>query len=101
MKFRLLFLFVAALALASCGGNSGDAHQRNGDKHSHEEAGHDHGDEAAAGMGETHTEGKEYTSAYVCPMHCEGSGSGQPGSCPVCGMEYEARAEHIKDGHSH
>ncbi len=24
---------------------------------------------------------------YQCPMHCEGSGSNQPGKCPVCGME--------------
>jgi len=32
--------------------------------------------------------GPEYTSAYVCPMHCEGSGSDKPGACPVCGMDY-------------
>ena len=32
--------------------------------------------------------GKEYTSAYVCPMHCEGSGSDSAGLCPVCGMDY-------------
>ncbi len=32
--------------------------------------------------------GKEYTSSYVCPMHCEGSGSEEEGSCPVCGMDY-------------
>lgn len=31
----------------------------------------------------------EYTSAYVCPMHCKGSGSSEPGECPECGMEYE------------
>ena len=32
--------------------------------------------------------GKEYTSAYVCPMHCKGSGSDTTGVCPVCGMDY-------------
>ena len=32
--------------------------------------------------------GKEYTSAYICPMHCEGSGSDSAGLCPVCGMDY-------------
>lgn len=32
--------------------------------------------------------GPEYTSAYVCPMHCKGSGSDESGNCPVCGMEY-------------
>lgn len=33
--------------------------------------------------------GPEYTSAYICPMHCEGSGSDEPGKCPVCGMDYK------------
>jgi hypothetical protein len=32
--------------------------------------------------------GKEYTSKYVCPDHCEGSGSDKAGKCPVCGMDY-------------
>lgn len=32
--------------------------------------------------------GPEYTSSYVCPMHCEGSGSDTPGTCPVCKMDY-------------
>ena len=36
---------------------------------------------------EQHT-GKEYTSAYICPMHCEGSGSDTAGLCPTCGMDY-------------
>lgn len=31
---------------------------------------------------------KEYTSEYVCPMHCEGSGDDKAGDCPVCGMDY-------------
>lgn len=35
--------------------------------------------------------GPEYTSAYICPMYCKGSGSDKPGLCPVCGMEYEKR----------
>ncbi len=46
-------------------------------------------------------QGKEYTAAYVCPMHCEGSGSDQEGNCPKCGMAYVANAEHSKDGHTH
>lgn len=33
--------------------------------------------------------GKEYTSAYICPMHCEGSGGDQPDRCPACKMAYE------------
>lgn len=34
-------------------------------------------------------QGKEYTSDYICPMHCKGSGSDKPGECPVCGMAYK------------
>ena len=46
-------------------------------------------------------QGKEYTSAYVCPMHCEGSGSDEEGSCPQCGMTYVINTEHTADGHKH
>lgn len=31
--------------------------------------------------------GPEYTSAYICPMHCKGSGSAEAGTCPVCKMD--------------
>ena len=37
--------------------------------------------------------GKEYTSTYVCPMHCEDSGSNEAGQCPVCGMDYVLNEE--------
>ncbi|MFT5156604.1 MAG: hypothetical protein ACI83I_001152 [Bacteroidia bacterium] len=30
---------------------------------------------------------KEYSSAYICPMHCEGSGDSIVGICPVCKMD--------------
>ncbi len=43
--------------------------------------------------------GKEYTSAYVCPMHCEGSGSAEPGKCPKCGMDYVKNEDAMGDGH--
>ena len=49
----------------------------------------------------TEKQGKEYTAAYVCPMHCEGSGSEEAGKCPVCGMDYVANESHQNDGHSH
>lgn len=60
--------------------------------------------EAAEGEATTaiqHGEGKEYNSAYVCPMHCEGSGSDAAGECPVCGMDYVALEGHVKNDHSH
>lgn len=55
---------------------------------------------------QTEETGPEYTSAYVCPMHCEGSGSSEPGKCPVCGMDYVANdkadhSDHDHDGHDH
>lgn len=52
--------------------------------------------------------GPEYTSAYICPMHCPGSGSSEPGTCPTCGMEYQknenasedsGHEEHMDGGH--
>lgn len=52
--------------------------------------------------------GPEYTSAYVCPMHCKGSGSDKPGKCPECGMAYVANEDLQKaddhddhSGHAH
>lgn len=56
---------------------------------------------ACGGEATAHGEGKEYTSAYVCPMHCKDSGSDAAGKCPVCGMDYVAQASHVEDGHTH
>lgn len=56
----------------------------------HDHAGHDHAMEGDSTAADAAEQGPEYTSAYVCPMHCEGSGSAEPGKCPVCGMEYVA-----------
>ncbi|QXP73697.1 DUF3347 domain-containing protein [Tenacibaculum sp. AHE15PA] len=41
--------------------------------------------------------GKEYTSAYICPMHCEGSGSDMEGKCPKCGMDYKKNKNYKKE----
>lgn len=82
----LTLFFSMALFVVSCGGN---ADQSGAESETTETT------EAA------HGEGKEYTSAYVCPMHCEGSGSDEAGECPVCGMDYVALKDHATDGHSH
>lgn len=66
-------LFIGAFALSSCGG--GD--------HSHDNT------------------GMEYTAAYICPMHCEGSGSDEAGTCPVCNMDYVANEDQQGDDHDH
>ena len=42
-----------------------------------------------------------YTAAYVCPMHCEDSGSDKKGNCPTCGMKYVKNEDHNKNGHKH
>ena len=46
-------------------------------------------------------EKKEYASAYVCPMHCEGSGSDSEGECPKCGMDYVKNEDHNANSHDH
>jgi len=66
IKIVLLAFFAIGLTLTSCGEKSKNSSET----------------EQAA------NQGKEYTSAYVCPMHCDGSGSDQAGTCPVCGMDY-------------
>ena len=86
-NFRFTFLFAALLAFASftaCG------------NHSHSDATSETTDDAK--------QGKEYTSAYICPMYCTGSGSAEPGKCPVCGMDYvanEKQASPEHEGHDH
>jgi predicted small lipoprotein YifL len=85
----MICLALGAFALTSCGGGGNQEQQTN---------------EQQAPAGQTQhsaNQGPEYTSAYVCPMHCEGSGSDKAGACPVCGMDYVALNEHTTDGHSH
>ena len=84
-------LLAGALYLTACGGAAADGH----DAHHDEAAAGESTEAAAAEMG------PEYTSDYVCPMHCKGSGSDEPGKCPVCGMDYVARSDHEANGHSH
>ncbi len=65
-------LFALGLSVTSCGNKSSDSSQTE----------------------QADQQGKEYTSAYICPMHCEGSGSDQPGTCPVCNMDYVKNEAH-------
>jgi hypothetical protein len=92
-SFSLMsLLFAMALFTISCGGS---------------DAGTDTSGEAAteqmdaATTEEAAPQGPEYTSAYICPMHCAGSGSDEPGQCPVCGMDYVANADQAADEHDH
>ena len=65
-KFTMLMLLVIGFTLSSCGNHANSESKTE----------------------QTQMQGKEYTSDYVCPMHCEGSGSEEVGNCPVCGMDY-------------
>lgn len=74
-------LFMAAFTLTSCG-------------HSHENGDHSHDDDNNKSEKTIDENSKEYASAYVCPMHCEGSGSDAEGKCPVCKMDYVMNPDH-------
>lgn len=103
MKQFQVFLIGFALTafIAACGGNASQNSENGG-------ATTDQTTETQTQNPEE--QGPEYTSAYICPMHCEGSGSDKPGSCPVCGMDYVVNENfkkdaempaHDHDGHSH
>ena len=87
LRFYLFLAFMAmfSLAVTSCA-NKGGA-----EKEATEES-------TDAEVDKT---GKEYTSAFICPSHCKGSGSDEAGKCPVCGMDYVVNEDHNADGHSH
>jgi hypothetical protein len=86
--FSILALFLA-LTYSACGGS-----------HSH---GNGNTENAAEATESVDQSGPEYTSAYICPMHCTGSGSDKPGTCPVCGMDYVVNEgdDQSHDGHDH
>lgn len=81
--FGLFFVACNDSAQTSQNGENAEMHDE-----SHE--GHDH---AEHGTTEKDKSGPEYTSKYICPMHCEGSGSDKPGECPKCGMDYKLNEE--------
>ena len=82
MKYLFFVLFLG-LGLVAC-------------KHSH-----DHPHESTEASSDVDQSGPEYASAYICPMHCKGSGSAEAGNCPVCGMAYVVNEDHNADEHSH
>ena len=118
MKNIIKYFLFAALMLTyagmmtSCGSghNHGESHDHpheHGHDHDHSdgEDGHDHShgetDQEHGVNDGAHGEGVAFTSAFVCPMHCEGSGSDEPGTCPACKMDYVALVKHTQDGHRH
>jgi hypothetical protein len=89
IMFKLIKLSCIAFALTlglACGHTHSHSHSDDHD--------HSHGTEA---NGSPSHQGKEYSSAYICPMHCEGSGSDEPGTCPACGMDYVVNDKATKE----
>lgn len=85
--------FASVLVLTvSCKGKTEEAKETSTkatmDHEGHDMDNMDHEGHDMDNMETVDKQGKEYTSKYVCPMHCEGSGSDEEGKCPVCGMTY-------------
>ncbi|MEW2921603.1 heavy metal-binding domain-containing protein [Muricauda sp. ANG21] len=96
--------FTSVLVLSvSCKGKTEEAKETSAEA-TMEHEGHDmnkmdHEGHDMDNMETADKQGKEYTSKYVCPMYCEGSGSDEEGKCPVCGMTYVLNEDFKKDGH--
>lgn len=83
------YVFAFAAIIMACNNEQSDRNSTKKAKtemHDGSHEGHDHSQDGTSS--EKDKSGPEYTSKYVCPMHCEGSGSEEPGKCPVCGMDY-------------
>lgn len=89
-KLMIAFMVGFAVMFSACGGKHGESQSS--------------GTQQEAPVDDK--SGPEYTSAYICPMYCVGSGSDQPGKCPKCGMDYvknEKAGNEMPghEGHSH
>lgn len=94
IQFGVLAMFFAVMFLSAC---NNSASEGGADSESTEinEGEASEADEVNAGESTEATEGEgdgkpgpEITSMYICPMHCDGSGSAEAGTCPACGMDY-------------
>ena len=88
-------MFAMVLFVTACGGDATTDDASGDDTELNE------GVDGEASSESNAEEGKEHTAAYVCPMHCEGSGSDAEGKCPVCGMDYVVNESHTGDNHEH
>lgn len=63
-------------------------------KHEHGDKTHKHNQD-----GSIDKSGAEWTSDYICPMHCKGSGDVAEGTCPVCKMKLVENKDKKVDSH--
>lgn len=69
-------------------GHDHDAHE------GHDHDGHDHNGNDSDDNGEEDADAEHASATYNCPMKCEGETTyDKMGSCPVCGMDFTAKAE--------
>ncbi len=102
----LITLFALTLFIFSCG-SEGHSHDEDATETTQTDENNTENEEVTAVAVDLNS--KEYASAFVCPMHCKGSGSDVAGKCPACGMDYVASADldsdseegegHDDDGH--
>jgi hypothetical protein len=88
-----LTLLLSGATFFACGGATQETEDQATTEETVQEADEQTVEEAVQVSETAEEAGPEYTSAYQCPMHCKGSGSDQPGNCPVCGMAYVAKAD--------
>lgn len=93
-------MFAMALFVMACGGDA-TTDQSDQDKMEHEEGNHDHDSEEVGDSASIDIDSPEHTAAYICPMHCKGSGSDVAGKCPTCGMDYVKNENHNEENHEH
>ena len=85
----LIALVTCTAVVTSC--NKGECCHSTNEQGEHKGCSHAHGEHEHS---HEKSEDKAYTSAYICPMYCEGSGSTEAGECPVCHMDYVPNKNH-------
>jgi rubrerythrin len=91
-------LVLVVLFMASCGTSSKKSNATDDSTATEMQMQNEDHSEHTMQMDALVKEGPEYTSKYVCPMHCEGSGSDTEGKCPVCGMTYVLNENYTEEG---
>ncbi len=89
IHFGLVAMFFAIMLLSACNNSTSDNAEGNASETTEVTEGETTESTEATEVGEDDGKpGPEVTSMYICPMHCDGSGSKEPGKCPACDMDY-------------
>jgi hypothetical protein len=91
ISFGIMAMFFAVLFLSTCNNESTANAEGETTEVNEGEANEGEASEATEATEEGESDAKpgpEITSMYICPMHCDGSGSSTEGKCPACEMDY-------------